>query len=163
MQVSITEWGEALIYALLIAGTPILGTKLLFIVAEQAAVLALPYLDNTPHKMSLMERRRIEALEAVRPPPGGVMRRVAVLEAPAAPANILAVRLDRAEKEDLGPESRADIASAADQLVFEPSSIAVRAYRRVTHRAGPPHSRHTDVSARDVFNRQFGVMSVADN
>ena len=91
--------------------------------ADQAIGLALPHLDKGPAKLSLMERRRLNAKLAAPARPEGARIGVAALEAPTMPANILAARLDLAESE--GPASSTHVASAADG---SPSSIAVRVY-----------------------------------
>src|ERR1700730_12081006 len=96
VQVPVNQCAGLVIYLLAITGISSLIDKLSSLVAEQAWVIALPYLDNSPPKLSLIERRRIDAMQAAQPLPEGARRRVAALEAPSMPANIFAARLDRA-------------------------------------------------------------------
>ena len=69
-----------LIYLLAITGITLLGLKLSSALAEQAMILALPHLDNGSPKRSLIEQRRLDAMFAVPPLPGGATTRVAALE-----------------------------------------------------------------------------------
>ena len=85
VQVSINRWAGIAVYLLAITGISLLGTKLSSVVAQQAIVLALPHLDNGPPKLSLIEKRRIDAALAVPPPPAGARRRVIALEHPQCP------------------------------------------------------------------------------
>jgi hypothetical protein len=63
--------------------------------------------------------------------------------------------------------STTHVASADDgslQPASHPSSIAARVYSyEMTNGTVRSSSRYADVSARDVFNRSFGVLSVAAN
>ena len=108
-------------------------------------ILALPHLENGPPKRSLIEQRRLDAMFAVPPLLGRATTRVAAFEPPSTPASILATRLDLAEREDDTPLTSYSsfIASTG-----EPSRM------RITH---------SDLSARDIFNRSFGVLTVAAN
>ena len=143
-----------LIYLLAITGITLLGLKLSSALAEQAMIFALPHLDNGSPKRSLIEQRRLDAMFAVPPLPGGATTRVAALERPSTPASILATRLDVAERDE-GVESA-------------PPTI-VTSYRVLTavpdegSRVRIKHSRHADLSAGDIFNRSFGVLTVAAN
>jgi hypothetical protein len=165
VQVSINRWAGIAVYLLAITGISLLGTKLSSVVAQQAIVLALPHLDNGPPKLSLIEKRRIDAALAAQPPPAGARRRVIELETPSMPPNLLAAHLDLAEKEDLPPTLVALAADGSLEPASQPSSIAVRVYSYETTKGQTvrSHSRHADISARDVFNRSFGVLSVAAN
>ena len=58
VQIPINQWAGIAVYLLAITGISVLGTKLSSVVAEQTIVLALPYLDNGPPKLSLIEQRR---------------------------------------------------------------------------------------------------------
>jgi hypothetical protein len=177
VRVLINQWAGLLVYLFAIAGVSLLGTGLLSLVADQVIVLALPHLDHGRPKLSLMERRWNDARLAAPPLPERAKIRVAALEAPSTPANILAARLDLAESE--GPASFTHVASPADG---SPSSIAVRVYgyeetslrtvRSLVEETPEPGvvsklsatiSKSTSESARDVFNRSFGVLSVAAN
>ncbi len=165
VQVPISQCTGIAIYLLAITGIGLSGTKLSWVVAEQAVILALPHLDNSPPKLSLMERRSIDAALAVPLRPSEVRNRVAALEAPPTTAKFLAARLDLVEKEDLvEPASPTHIASAADGSLrpnSQPSSIAVRVYSYEMRRTARSNSRHAAASAGEVFNRSFGVISVA--
>jgi hypothetical protein len=174
VQVPITRWAGIVIYLLAMTGIGLLGTKLSSVVAKQAIVLALPYLDNGPPKLSLIEQRRIDAAQAAQPLPEGSRRRVTALETPSMPPKILAARLDLAEKVNLiEPASPTHIASAADGSLSpasHSSSISARVYSYEMTSADRPkfrtvrsNSRYIAPSARDVFNRSFGVLSVAAN
>ena len=153
MQVPVNQCAGIVIYLLAITGISLFATKLSSVVAEQASVLALPYLDDSPPKLSLIERRRIEAMQAAQPLPEGARRRVAALEAPSAPAGIFAARLDLAERED-------GLETAASTLVTSYSSLTGPGERS---RVRIKHSMRTDLSAGDIFNRSFGVLTVAAN
>jgi ABC-type uncharacterized transport system permease subunit len=165
VQVSINRWARIVVYLLIITGISLLGTKLSSVVAQQAIVLALPHLDNGPPKLSLIEKRRIDAALAAQLLPEGARKRVIALETPAMPANLLAARLDLAEKEDLPPTLVALVDEGALEPASQASSIAVRvsSYETTKGQTVRSHSRHADISARDVFNRSFGVLSVASN
>jgi hypothetical protein len=144
VRVPFQKVAAVLLYLLATTGISLLGLKLSSAVAERAMILALPHLENGPPKRSLIEQRRLDAMFAVPPLPGGASRRVTALEAPSRPANILATRLDLAEREDTSY-------SSFTPSTAEPSRV------RVTR------SRHDDLSAGDIFNRSFGVLTVAAN
>jgi hypothetical protein len=162
VQVSINRWAGIVIYLLIITGISLLGTKVSSVVAQQAIVLALPHLDNGPPKLSLIEKRRIDAALAAQPLGA---RGVIALEIPSMPANLLAARLDLAEKEDLPPTLVALADDGSLGPASQASSIAVRvsSYETTKGQTVRSHSKHADISARDVFNRSFGVLSVAAN
>jgi hypothetical protein len=135
-------------------------------VADQAIGLALPHLDNGPPKLSLIERRRIDTTLAIPPLPMRARARVITLKAPATPAHVLAARLDLAEREDLETASSSQVASSADGSLepdSHPSSVAARVYDYEIRRTVRSGSRHAAISTRDIFNRSFGVLSVAAN
>ena len=174
VHVSINQCAGIVIYLLAITGISLLGAKLLSVVANQAMALALPHLDNGPPKLSLIEQRR--ATLAIPPLPEQARTRAITLEAPSTPATIFAARLDLAEKEDLiESASFTFVGSAADGSLepsSHPSSIAapVDSYEMTTGSAHRPKfrtvrskSKYAAVTARDVFNRSFGVLSVAAN
>ena len=99
VRVPFQKVAAVLLYLLATTGISLLGLKLLSAVAERAMILALPHLENSPPpKRSLIEQRRLDAMFAVPPLPGGASRRVTALEAPSRPANILATSLDLAER-----------------------------------------------------------------
>jgi hypothetical protein len=163
VQVPINLWALIALYLLILAGTGAVGTKLCTLVAKQAIVLALPHLDNNPPKPSLMDQRRIDATLAVPPLPEGEKIEVAALEA--TPAKILAAQLDLAEKDDLS-ESALPIPVATAEGSLEPasypSSIATRVYSyrmRIASDDRPERLTAHSITARDIFNRSFGVQS----
>jgi hypothetical protein len=149
VQVPVQRVAAVFIYLFSITGICLLEWKLSLALAEEVMIIALPHLDNGPLKPSLMEQRRLDAMFAVPPLPSEATTRVPALEAPSMPASILAARLDVAETE-------------GSALPFTPYS---------PHFASPgepsrlrlTHSRHADLSAGDIFNRSFGVLTVAAN
>ena len=176
VQVPINQCAGIVIYLLAMTGISLLGAKLSSVVANHAMVLVLPHLDNGSPKLSLIGRRRIDATLAIPPLPQRARTRVITLKAPSTPAAILAARLDLAEKEDLiESASFTYVASAADGSLepsSDPSSITARvnSYEmtsssadRQKFRTVRSKSKYTAVTARDVFNRSFGVLSVAAN
>ena len=148
VRVPFQKVAAVLLYLLATTGISLLGLKLSSVVAERAMILALPHLENGPPKRSLIEQRRLDAMFAVPPLPGGASRRVTALEAPSRPANILATSLDLAEREDITPLTSY---SSFTPSTAEPSRV------RITR------LRHDDLSAGDIFNRSFGVLTVAAN
>ncbi len=160
VQVPIGQGARIAVYFVAMTGIGLLDVKLLSMAAERTFVLAQPYLTGPP-RLPLIEQRRIDATLSIPPLPRGDKERVAALEAPALPANVLAARLDFIERADLTEPASTHIASAVPSS--QPSSIAVRVYgyRTVKLRAVHSSSRYAAVTARDVFNREFGVLSVA--
>ncbi len=154
-----------IVYLVGLSGVSLLGMKLLAVVAEQTFVLAEPYLTGPP-RLPLIEQRRIDATLALPPLPKGGNERIAALETPALPANVLAAGLDFAERDDLTEAAYTNLASAAEvspEASSQPSSIAVRVNGHSTVKLqARSSSRYATVTARDVFNREFGVLSVAD-
>ena len=167
VRVPINQWAGFLVYLFAITGISLLCTGLSSLVADQAIGLALPHLDNGPPKLSLVERRRIATTLAIPRLPGGARARVITLDAPSMPAHVLAARLDLAEREDVvETASSIHVASATDGSLepdSQPSSIAARVYDFQSSRTVRSGSRHAAVSTRDIFNRSFGVLSVASN
>jgi len=161
VQVPIHQWAGVAIYLLAITGISLLGTELSSMVANQAIVLALPHLDNRPPKLSLIERRRIEVLLAAQPLPGGARRRVTALEAPSVAAHILAAWLDLAEKEDF--EAAPAVASESDRVFKADSQRSSIATRVSKHRIARSNLGYAAVTTRDIFNRSFGVITMAAN
>ena len=146
MRTPFQKVAAVLLYLLAITGISLLGMKLSSVVVEPAMILALPHLENGPLQRSLIEQRRLDAMFAVPPLPGRATIRVTALEAPSRPANILATSLDLAE--------RADVTPLTSYSSFTPSKVQPSRVR-VTR------SRPDDVSAGDIFNRSFGVLTVA--
>ena len=150
-------WVGLVTYLLVIAGTIFLGTKLLPLVAVNTIEVAQPYLDSGPPKVSLIEQRQIDSALAL--PPSHYQERVHVvtIEVPSAAPAILAAQLDLAEK---GETTTVVPEVAAFKLESEPSSIATKTEQpRVAH-ARP---RYTLMTARDIFNKSFGVITAAAN
>jgi hypothetical protein len=81
--------------------------------------------------------------------PGRATTWVTALEPPSTPATILATRLDLAERGD----ASTPVTSSSSLITStgEPSRM------RITH------SRDANLSAGDIFNRSFGVLTVAAN
>jgi hypothetical protein len=147
------SWPTSGIYCLTILGSISVITLLSPVVLTQTIVLARPYLEGGPTPLSLMQRRELEAALSLPPPPKRVKQLV-----PAEPATvsleIYAARLDAAEKEDPSPTT------LAFELESEPSSIASERTKLRVARADPRYSRLT---AGDIFNRSFGVITAAAN
>jgi hypothetical protein len=104
VQVPSNQWTRLVVYLLVITAICLLGTKLSLVVAKQALALALPYLENGPPKLSLIDQRHTDATLAVPLPPVGAKTRVITLGAAPMPANILAARLDLAETDGSAKE-----------------------------------------------------------
>ena len=151
-------WVGLVTYLLAIAATIFLGTKLLLLVAVNTIELAQPYLDSGPPKVPLIEQRQIDSALAL--PPSHYQKRahvVTIAVSSAAPA-ILAAQLDLAEKDGL-PTTLAET-DAAVATVSESSSIATVVTK---FRVARSHSKYPVVTTRDIFNRSFGVVTVAAN
>jgi len=150
-------WVGLVAYLLIIAGTIFLSTKLLPFVAVNSIELAQPYLDSSPPKISLIEQRKIDSALAVPPSHHQERAHVVTIEVPSAgPANV-AAQLDLAEKEGSTtalPETNAVVA------ISESSSIASVVTKS---RVARSHSKHQLITASDIFNRSFGVITVATN
>ena len=155
------------IYLVAMTTVSLLSVKLASVIAEQAIVVALPHLNNSPpNKLSLIEQRRIEAMLSIQPLSEDDRKRIAAL----APPDVFAGRLDFIQRKDLTePASPARLASAGDNLpepASQPSSITTRLHSYETRISYPrkgrgtrSSSRYADVTARDIFNRSFGVLS----
>jgi len=151
-------WAALVTYLLAIAGTIFLGTKLLPFVAVNTIELAQPYLVSGPHRVSLIEQRQIDSAQALPASHYQARANVVTIGVPSRAPAILAAQLDLAEKDDL-PTTLAEIDAAPGQ-VSESSSIATMvAKSRVAH---SPH-KYPVVTTRDIFNRSFGVFTVAAN
>jgi hypothetical protein len=155
-------WVALVVYLLATTGSALLIVKLSSVVADQVVVLAQPYLDNSPPKVSLIEQRRIDAPLADPPLAKQERTQAAGLDAHPVPPPIMAARLDLAEKENLelapGVASESGGVFKADS---QPSSIATRVAK---HRIARSNSRYAAVTTtRDIFNRSFGVFTVAAN
>jgi hypothetical protein len=155
------QWAALIAYLLVTTGSAVVVVKLSSIAADEAMSLAQPYLDNRVPKLSLIQQRRVDATLAIPPLANRDRTKVAALgESPMAPA-ILAAGLDVAEKEYF--EGTPEVASQTDSVIdvdSQPSSIATRETKR---RIARSHSGYAAVTTRDIFNRSFGVFTVAAN
>jgi hypothetical protein len=151
VQVPINQCAAIAIYLLAIIGISLSVATLSSLVAKQAIVIALPYLDNGPPKLSLIEQRRIDTARAAQPLPQRARIRVTALETLTMPAAVLAARLDLAEKIDPASTPAPTHVASAGSANW-PKLRTVRS-----------NSTYAAVSVRDVFNRSFGVLSVAAN
>ena len=154
MQVFDKLWVGLAAYLLVIAGTIFLGTKLLPLVAVNTIELAQPYLDSGPPKVSLIEQRQINSALALPPSHYQERAHVVTIEVPSAAPAILAAQLDLAERYGLTttlPET-----ATAVGPVSKSSSIAIVARKFRVARSHPKYP----VTAGDIFNRSFGVMTV---
>ena len=151
-------WVGLVTYLLVIAGTIFLGTKLLPLVAVNTIELAQPYLDSGPPKVSLIEQRQIDSALALPPSHYQERAHVVTIEVPSAAPAILAAQLDLAEKNDL--TTTLAETDAAVVPVSESSSIATVVTK---FRVARSHPKHPVVTTRDIFNRSFGVITVAAN
>ena len=158
MQVFDKLWVRLVGYLLVIAGTIFLGTKLLPLVAVNTIELAQPYLDSGPPKVSLIEQRQIDSALALPPSHYQERAHVVTIEVPSAAPAILAAQLDLAENN----HSTTTLVGtdAAVVPLSEPSSIAIIVMK---FRVARSHHKHPVVTTRDIFNRSFGVMTVAAN
>jgi len=148
-------WVGLVAYLLAIAGTICLSVKLLPFVAINSIELAQPYLDSSPSRVSLIEQRKIDSALALPPSHHREREHVVTIEVPSAAPAIVATQLDLAEKEG----STTTVAETdAVMAVSESSSIAsVVTKSRIAH----SHPKHQPVTASDIFNRSFGVITVA--
>jgi hypothetical protein len=151
-------WVGLVTYLLVIAGTIFLGTKLLPLVAVNTIELAQPYLDSGPPKVSLIEQRQIDSALALPPSHYQERAHVVTIEVPSAAPAILAAQLDLAEKNDL--TTTLAETEAAVGPVSESSSIATVVTK---FRVARSHPKYPVVTTRDIFNRSFGVITVAAN
>ena len=153
MQVLNTWWAGLIAYLLGAIGVTVLAIQLFGLVMVHAIVLAWPHLHGGPSKLSLIQQRRIDAALAL--PPSPTTSQVVAREVSTVPPEILAAQLDLSEKED-SAMGLAEV--AAFELHSEPSSIAATKLR-VAH----SHPRYTRLTAADIFNRSFGVITTAAN
>ena len=150
-------WAGLVIYILTITGISLLAAQLSILVMGQAMVVARPYLETGPPKLSLIQRRRIDAALALPPSPDQAATVIVATEVPPVRLGILAANLDLAEKGDL---ATASLGVAAYELEAEPSSIATESKQL---RIARSHSRYSELTAGDIFNRSFGVITSSAN
>ena len=151
-------WVGLVSYLLAMAGMIFLGTKLLPLVAVNTIELAQPYLDSGPPRVSLIEQRQIDSALALPPSHYQERAHVVTIEVPSAAPAILAAQLDLAEKNDL--TTTLAETEAAVGPVSESSSIATIVTK---FRVARSHPKYPLVTTRDIFNRGFGVITVAAN
>jgi hypothetical protein len=153
LQVLNTWWAGLIAYLLGAIGVTVLAIQLFGLVMVHAIVLAWPHLHGGPSKLSLIQQRRIDAALAL--PPSPTTNPVVAGEVSTVPPGILAAQLDVSEKE----ESAFGLAVvAAFELHSVPSSIAATKLR-VAH----SHPMYSRLTAADIFNRSFGVITTAAN
>jgi hypothetical protein len=148
-----TRWGGLIAYFLGMTGTILVVAKLSVVVFIYAIVLARPYLEG-PRRVSLIQQRRIDAALAL--PPSRVTNYVAPSEVPAVPTGAFAAQLDLAEKQNPVILLFASTTDSESNPTSEPSSIAGRSAKVRVARTNSGY-----VSANDIFNRSFGVLTVA--
>ena len=166
VKVPVNHWTAIALYFLAVTGICAVNVKLAATMAKHTIALALPHLDNSPPKLSLIERRRMDATLAAPPLAHSETIHVAILEPPVIPAGTFAAQLDLAEKSDVG-ESPQPMPVAISERPLEPtsypSSIATRIYGyRMKVRSADRREMLNihSVTAADIFNRSFGVQSV---
>jgi hypothetical protein len=152
-----TLWTGLIAYFLGAIMVTLLAAKLSRVVLVAAIVLAQPYLEGNPPKLSLIQQRRIDAALALPPSRKLTATHVLATEAPTVRPESLAFQLDLSEKED-SPTVLPKV--AAVELHSAASSIATEAIKL---RAVPSHTRYTQMTAADIFNRSFGVITTAAN
>jgi hypothetical protein len=156
VQVLNAWWTGLIAYFFGAIGVTLLAIQLFGLVLVHAIVLAWPHLQGSPPRLSLIQQRRIDAALALPPSPNSTTNRVVAMEAPTEPPGSLAAQLDLSENEGSAP---ALAKVAAFELHSEPSSITTEAMRlRVAH----SHPRYA-LTAADIFNRSFGVITIAAN
>jgi hypothetical protein len=153
VQCKYSRWAGLIAYLLGAIGVSVLAIQLLGLVMVHAIVLAWPHLHGGPSKLSLIQQRRIDTALAL--PPSPTTSPVVARQVSTVPPGILAAQLDLSEKED----SAMGLAKvAAFELHSEPSSIAATKLR-----VGHSHPTYTRLTAGDIFNRSFGVITTASN
>lgn len=152
MQVLSKAW---VVYALTVVGSLSVVVLLSPVVLMQLIVLARPCLEGPPPPLSLMQRREIEATRYLPPshiPPTPLVP----TKVPTEPLGLYAAQLDVAE----GQEVPAFPVVSAYELQSAPSSIATEKMKLRVARAEPEAK---EVTARDIFNHSFGVLTAETN
>ena len=159
MQVFYKFETQVLSYLLVVAGSMTLIVALFPVIAGEVGILARPYLDSGPPKLSLVQQRRMDITLALPPLPDRRRMRVSPGESPPVSPAILASQLDLAERGDFEATYRiASYRVAALTPDSQPSSIATAVTKvRVAYRA----SKYAALTSRDIFNRSFGVITVS--
>jgi hypothetical protein len=130
--------------------------KLSTLILVQSVGLVQLLLGSVPPKLSLIQQRKIDAAMALPPTPGAVSSIVSPADGPTVPPGIFAAQLDLAEEHY---PTILLFTSAVDlelKPTSESSSIAARSNKV---RVARVNFRY--VSTNDIFNRSFGVFTVA--
>jgi hypothetical protein len=155
VQVLSKWWAAPAVYLLTVLGSIFIAVQLLPVVLIQTIMLARPHLEGSPSPLSLMQRRKIDAALSL-PPSLTRATPLVPVEVPTVPLADYVARLDTAEVED----QPATPSVAAFELESQPSSIATERTKLRVARAEP---RSGGVTAGDIFNRSFGVITAASN
>jgi hypothetical protein len=155
VQVLNKRWTGPIIYCLGVLGVISFIALLAPVVLIHTIVLARPHLEGSlPPPLSLIQRRQLDAALS-QPPSANPATPLIPAEVPREPLGLYAAELDVAEEQ----EQRLP-AVAAFELEPEPSSVATEPkILRVAH----AETGFRDMSARDIFNRSFGVLTTAAN
>jgi hypothetical protein len=156
VQVLNKRWAGPFIYCLGVLGGSFFIALLAPLVLVHTIVLARPYFEGSPPSpLSLIQRRQMDAALSQPPSPNQAAPLIPT-EVPREPLGLYAAELDIAESQ----EPQRPPAVAAFELESEPSSVATeRKKLRVAH----AETGSRDMSARDIFNRSFGVLTAAAN
>ena len=128
-------------YFLAVTGLAFFGVNLAAGVTAQLIAFSLPHLaGHSPSPTSRVEQRRIAVAQAIPPMP---VAKLAAMEMPAVPYDVLAAQLDSAETKEF------------DTWVASPGRKRLAVALRMRARASVP--------AADAFNRNFGVIPIASN
>jgi len=150
------RWAGPIIYCLGVFGLTSFIALLSPIVLVHTIVLASPHLEGSrASSLSLIQRRQMDAALSQPPSPNPATPLVPT-EVPKEPLGLYATELDIAEKQ----EPQRPPAVAAFELESEPSSVATEQNKLRVARA---ETGFRDMSARDIFNRSFGVLTAAAN
>lgn len=151
---------RVLSYLLVVAGSMTLIVALCPVIAVEVGVLAGPYLDSGPPRLSLIRRRQMDTALALPPLPDQGRMRVGPSETPAVPPGLLASQLDLAERGDFDATYRiASYRIAALTPASQASSVASGTTQvHLAHRA----SKYAALTARDIFNQSFGVITASE-
>ena len=156
VQVLNKRWAGPIIYCLGILGVISFIALLSPVVLIHTIVLARPYFEGSPPSpLSLIQRRQMDAALS-QPPSANPAAPLIPTEVPTQPLGLYAAELDVAEEQ----EPQRPPAVAAFELESEPSSVATERKRLRVARA---ETGSRDMSARDIFNRSFGVLTAAAN
>jgi len=156
MEVLNKRWAGPIIYCLGVLGGSFFIALLAPVVLIHMIVVARPHLEGSlPPPLSLIQRRQRDAAFSLPPSPNPATPLVPT-EVPREPLGLYAAELDVAEEQ----ERQRPPSVAAFELESEPSSVATG---RKTLRVARAETGSRDMSARDIFNRSFGVLTAAAN